>query len=162
MSASAPVLLMRKRLAGLEPPRPLPGGFAFTAFDEARHARPARDLLNAVYADGGGDVLDFETWWPALKADSEFDPALCFIVTETASGTLAGFAQCWSSGFMKDIGVRADLRRLGLGKAVIAQIFAEFAARGLNEVHLKVQSDNPSGAVAFYRALGMEVVEPAA
>ena len=136
----------------------LPAGFAFTAFEAARHARPARDLLNAVYAPGGGDVMAFEEWWPAVEGDTEFDPALCLVLTETASGALAGFAQCWNSGFVKDIGVRPGPRPLGRGRALMAEVFRIFQARGIGEVRLKVHADNPSGAPAFYRALGMRCV----
>lgn len=153
---------MRKTLSDTEPPAILPQGFAFIAFEEARHAAPARTLLNRVYAQGGGDVMAFEEWWPALKTDAEFDPALCLVLIETASGDMAGFAQCWSSSFIKDIGVRPGLRRRGLGQALMAQVFHILAARGFKDVHLKVLADNPSGAVAFYRALGMEEVMPGA
>ena len=102
--------------------------------------------------------MAFEEWWPAVEGDTEFDPALCLVLTETASGALAGFAQCWNSGFVKDIGVRPGLRRLGLGRALMAEVFRIFQARGIGEVRLKVHADNPSGAPAFYRALGMRCV----
>jgi ribosomal protein S18 acetylase RimI-like enzyme len=93
-----------------------------------------------------------------VEDDAEFEPALCFTLTETATSALAGFAQCWSSGFVKDIGVRPDLRRHGLGRALMAEIFRTFQARGIGEIRLKVHADNPSGAPAFYRALGMTEV----
>lgn len=154
--AGPSILLMRMKLGPAPLPAPvLPACYAFTPFDAARHARPARELLNAAYAGGGGDVLAFEDWWPAVESDAEFDPALCLALTETASGAMAGFAQCWSSGFVKDIGVRPGLRRLGLGRALMTEVFRIFQARGIFEVCLKVHADNPSGAPAFYRALGM-------
>lgn len=34
-------------------------------------------------------------------------------------------------------------------------VFAHFAAQGIEMVWLKVDSDNPSGAVAFYQSVGM-------
>ena len=154
------VLLMQAHLP-VPVAQALPAGFELVAFSEAAHARPARALLNAVYADGGGDVLAFEDWWPALSADEEFDPMLCLPVIESETGLLAAFAQCWSSGFIKDIGVRPDLRRQGLGRALMAEIFAVFPARGIDTVRLKVHANNPSGAVAFYKALGMQQVHGA-
>lgn len=150
---------MQKALGAAPLPTPsLPPGFAFTPFDVAHHARAARALLNAAYARGGGDVLDFEAWWPAVESDEEYDPALCFVLTRTATSELAGFAQCWASGFVKDIGVQPDLRRRGLGRALMLEIFRAFQASGIAEVRLKVQADNPSGAPVFCRTLGMETV----
>lgn len=132
-----------------------PAGIAPTGFQPHRHARAARTLLNDAYRDGGGDVLAFEAWWPALSADPEYRPDLCFVALDARTGTLAGFAQCWSLGFVKDIAVMPAWRRHGLGRALMQQIFRTFQARGIFEVDLKLAADNPSGAAAFYARLGM-------
>jgi ribosomal protein S18 acetylase RimI-like enzyme len=136
-----------------------PDGTGPAIFEPQHHARAARDLLNIAYAAGGGDVLAFEDWWPALLADPEYRPELCFVALDAETGELAGFAQCWSLGFIKDIAIAARWRRRGLGRALMLEIFRNFQARGIYEVDLKVAADNPSRAVGFYEELGMVEVE---
>lgn len=136
-----------------------PSGTILTAFEQERHARPARGLLNIAYAAGGGSVLDFDDWWPALASDAEYRPDLCFVALDSRSGALAAFAQCWSLGFIKDIAVAAAWRRRGLGKAMMLEIFRTFQARGILEIDLRVTADNPSRAPEFYASLGMVEVD---
>lgn len=136
-----------------------PPGFVWTRFAPLSHPAQARALLNAAYAKGGGAVRDWETWWRETEADPEYEPSLCFVAVEQRTGALAAFAQCWSSGFIKDITVADAHRGQGLGGALMRRIFQAFKARGCDHVDLKVEVDNPSGAVAFYKRLGMRVVE---
>ncbi len=136
-----------------------PAGFLWTAFEPSTHPPLARDLLNRAYADGGAAVRAGRDWWRETEADPEYDPKLCFIAVEAGSGRLAAFAQCWTSGFIKDIAVADTHRGKGLGAALMRRIFQTFQARGCAHVDLKVQVDNPSGAVHFYKSLGMTVVE---
>jgi ribosomal protein S18 acetylase RimI-like enzyme len=151
------VLRFRKSLGFEAPPQSVwPDGVALAEFDLQRDGLEARDLLNTAYAPGGGEILDFQAWAMRLRGDAEYDPELCFAVRDIASGRMAGFAQCWTSAFIKDIAVAADWRRQGLGHALMAHIFAVFRARGEIAVNLKVEADNPSGAVNFYQSLGME------
>jgi len=133
-----------------------PLGIGLVEFESIRHAKLARLLLNAVYRDGGGEILEFETWWKALIADDEYDPALCF-VAEDSDGVLVGFAHCWATGFVKDIAVTPECRRRGLGKALMVSIFEAFQSRGLPAVELKIDPKNPHGVDAFYLSLGMEL-----
>jgi ribosomal protein S18 acetylase RimI-like enzyme len=135
-----------------------PDGIVAAAFEPQRHASAARALLNAAYTPGGGDVLEFEAWWPALAADPEYRPDLCVVALDAGNGELAGFAQCWSLGFIKDIAVSDAWRGRGLGQALMQEVFARFQARGIFEVDLKVHADNPSGAARFYQSLGMVTV----
>jgi len=137
-----------------------PIGVQLIAFNPEQHAREARSLLNLAYSSGGGEVIDFENWWPALKADPEYDRNLCFPVFDIESGRMAAFAQCWTTGFVKDIAVSNELRRTGIGRALMRHISQAFYTRGRTKVSLKVQTDNPSGAVEFYTSLGMEAAKP--
>lgn len=132
-----------------------PDGIETTAFDPLHHGRAARALLNDAYAPGGGDVFAFEDWWPVLSADPEYRSDLCFVALDAANGALAGFAQCWSLGYIKDIAIAPAWRRHGLGRALMQEIFRTFQARGIFKVDLKVTADNPSGAAEFYSSLGM-------
>jgi ribosomal protein S18 acetylase RimI-like enzyme len=109
-----------------------------------------------AYADGAGSVDELSRWWPALSSDSDYDPALC-LLAGGAGGVLIGAAQCWTSGFLKDLVVRPDWQRRGVGRALLLQLFATLRARGISSVELKVHADNVSGR-ALYAQLGMTVV----
>lgn len=157
--AAPTIIRFRRDLTGAAPPPPIwPPGTCGVPFDPARHARAAHALLVQGYTRGGGAVGPFADWWTGLVTDAEYDPALCFVAADSADGTIVGVAQCWTSAFVKDIAVAADRRRAGLGRALVLTAFHAFRARGAPHLDLKVHADNPSGAVAFYQALGMVVV----
>lgn len=145
---------MRIDLSGapISPPAP-PAGIRRVNFIPARHARPARDLLNTAFRPGGGQVEAFDAWWARLKTDAEYDPALCVVLLD-GRGDLVGFAHCWSGGFIKDIAVAEAWRRKGLGRTLIETAMAAFARRGLTHVEVKLASDNPYGAGRFYERMG--------
>ncbi|WP_293612748.1 GNAT family N-acetyltransferase [Ponticaulis sp.] len=139
-----------------ETPSPeLPEGFAFIPFNGEAHAREARTLLNLAFANGGGEVEDFDDWWACISDDSEFDAECCFVLFHQETGKMAAFAHCWSSGFVKDIGVHPNFRRIGLARAMMFRIFAEFRSQGFPRVELKARADNQTGALELYRWLGM-------
>ncbi|GAA4902375.1 L-amino acid N-acyltransferase YncA [Stackebrandtia albiflava] len=55
------------------------------------------------------------------------------------------------------IGVRADRRGLGVGRALLAALLDTATAAGFRRISLSVDHDNP--AAALYRATGFTVVE---
>ena len=110
-------------------------------------------ILAAAYANGFGSVPSFEPWWTSLTADSEFDPALVFIAADARNQPI-GVAQCWTSGFVKDIAVVAAWRGRGIGEALLHAAFHAFRQRGLAHIDLKVMTGN-TPALALYRRVGM-------
>ena len=131
-----------------------PAGIAPTAFG-AVDPRLVHALLDLAFT--GGLIAPFEDWYGNLTSDSEFDPALC-IPALAADGSVAGYAQCWTPGFVKDLAVAPDHRGEGLGTALMLHVFALFAARGTAYVDLKVEhSEVP--ARRLYARLGMIEVE---
>jgi ribosomal protein S18 acetylase RimI-like enzyme len=144
---------MRRSLTGSLEAAVWPDGTRLKPFSEGC-ARDCHALLELAYRDGGGSVPAFGAWWTSLSQDGEFDPALCFPVYDGET-RLAGFAQCWTSGFVKDLGVHPGHRRRGIGRALLTHIFQVFRLRGIEAVSLKVEASNPSGAVQFYQNLGM-------
>jgi ribosomal protein S18 acetylase RimI-like enzyme len=103
-------------------------------------------------------VEPFGIWWPSLKSDSEYDPALCFVATDEQD-RIVGVAQCWTSAFIKDLAVQPDRRGQGLGSALIHEALQAFKQRGASHVDLKVDADNPSGALRLYCSHGFEEIE---
>jgi ribosomal protein S18 acetylase RimI-like enzyme len=149
---------MRRSLAEPVPEPVWPAGIRLIPFDLERHAEKVHALLVAAYAQGGGYVESFAIWWPSLQDDSEYDPALCFIAANERD-EIVGVAQCWTSAFVKDLAVAPSMRRQGLGAALLKHVFRVFRDRGSTFVDLKVDADNPSGALRLYRSLGFEEIE---
>jgi ribosomal protein S18 acetylase RimI-like enzyme len=152
------VLRMRRSLAGSLPAPVWPKGFHLIPFEPKRHAPEVHALLVNAYARGGGYVEPFAIWWPSLSGDAEYDPALCFIAAND-QGDVVGVAQCWTSAFIKDLAVGPAWRRRGVGSALLLEVFRIFKARGASIVDLKVDADNPSGALRLYRSHGFEEFE---
>ncbi len=137
---------------------PLPDDMQFAPFDPSRHARAGRELLNVSFRDGGGEALAFDEWWDMLIEDDEYDPELCFVIEMIESGKVIAFAQCWVTGFIKDIAVHPEYRRRGIGRCLMERIFHEFERRKIPKVDLRARRDNPNGALQFYKRLGMVIV----
>jgi ribosomal protein S18 acetylase RimI-like enzyme len=88
-----------------------------------------------------------------MTEDPGFDADVWFLAE--AGAELAGACLCWSEGWVKDLAVAPSARGRGLGEALMRQAFAEFHRRGLATVGLKVDADNPTGAVRLYERVGM-------
>ncbi len=146
---------MRRDLALPIAPAPFARGIELIPFDRDS-AEVCRDLMNRVYAEGFGDPVPFEAWWTKLIADAEYDPTLMFIAA--MGGSVIGFCHGWRKPFIKDLVVERDLRRRGLGAALLTLAMETYARRGANSVELKTDVDNVV-AQSLYRRLGFEIVE---
>ncbi|MEQ9637815.1 MAG: GNAT family N-acetyltransferase [Devosia marina] len=113
-------------------------------------------MLKAAYSGGVGAVPCFSEWWENLTGDEEYEQELCVLAVDR-DGVPAGLAQCWSSGFVKDLAVAEIWRRRTLGRSLLYEVFHRFTQRGLPHVDLKVHGDNLA-ALGLYRSLGMTVV----
>ena len=133
----------------------LPPGVALVPFSNAL-APACRNLLNSAYADGFGDVVPFDQWWPALTGDSEYDPALCFVAS--AGAQIIGFCQCWTSSFVKDIATDRAWHRQGIATALLTAAMCEFRRRGAPAIDLKTDVDNVAARAAYLR-LGFTIVD---
>ena len=92
-----------------------------------------------------------------LRDDDEFAPDLCFLALNERQDVV-GVAQCWTGAFIKDLVVHPLARRRGIATALLRRVFWEFRRRGVKHVDLKVQLDNPTGAVRLYKELGMREI----
>jgi mycothiol synthase len=119
--------------------------------DDDAHAVHA--LLGAAFAANAEEVPPFARWQPWMTGDPGFDPLVWFLA-ETAQ-QLAGVCLCWREGWVKDLAVDPSFRGHGLGEALMRHAFAEFHRRGIRTVGLKVDADNPTGAVRLYERVGM-------
>ena len=146
---------MRRELQPLPPPPVWPHGVAVRAFRE-QDAAAVHSLLERSYAAGGGRSPR-STWLPAMTGDAEFDSEVWFVAEH--DGQVIGVALCWTSAFLKDLAVDGAWRKHGLGTALLHHALRAFAGRGASALDLKVESDNPSGAVRLYMREGFVLVE---
>src|SRR5260370_24667962 len=147
---------LRRDLTEAVAPPTCPTGYRVRTF-AADDAPTVHRLLEVGYAQGGGHIGAFEEWWPSLRDDDEFAPDLCFLALNERQ-EIVGVAQCWTSAFIKDLVVHPLARRRGIATALLRRVFWEFRRRGVKHVDLKVQVDNPTGAVRLYKELGMREV----
>jgi ribosomal protein S18 acetylase RimI-like enzyme len=152
------VLRMRRLLTEPVPPSVWPEGIRIISFEPEHHAPEIHALFVEAYMKGGGYAEPFNIWWPSLKNDAEYDPTLCFVATDE-KGRIVGVAQCWTSAFIKDLAVRPDRRGQGLGSTLILHALHVFQQRGAPHLDLKVDANNPSGALRLYRSHGFEEIE---
>ena len=148
MSDRAAFILMRCPVSSARLPSRVP-----TGVDESRwvdtHAREVHALLAAAYAEGQGEVDDYETWSTRFIADSEFDPQSCFLLFRGSH--LVAAALCWRSAFIKDLCVAEQTRRCGLGSYLLQRALAHFHARGAQHVDLKVRVANREAQALYLR-----------
>ncbi len=152
-----PFIHLRKNLRDGVTTPVWPAGIRPEAFDAGEHLEQAHDLLVEAYKPGGGQVEPFEEWWSALRQDAEYDPSVSFVALN-ADDAVVGVAQCWTSGFLKDLAVAEAWRRRGIGEALLLHALIAFQARGMKQFDLKVEVDNPTGAGRLYLRLGMAPV----
>ena len=118
-------------------------------------------LLDAAYADWDPDYVELghEDWLVFMTAHDDFDPALWFLCER--NGDLVACALHWrasdGAGWVKDLVVRESERGQGLGHALLVQGFREYRNRGVVRVGLKVDTNNPTGAVKLYEKVGFVI-----
>lgn len=149
------------------PPAPLPPGLELRPVD--RHNRP---LLHAIweaseeaFRDHWGNrepsIEDFQR----LLDQPDTDPDLWQVAWDTATNQIAGVsinsipaeenAQLGRArGWVDDLSVRRPYRRQGLGRALLLNSLIALRARGLTEVGLGVDAQNPTGALRLYESVG--------
>ncbi len=148
-------LLLRKDLRGGFPLAQWPQGVTLNPLSEAL-LQPVHALLSQGYAQGQGCVEPLAQWLHALEHDAEYDPLLCFVALR--DGQVVGVAQAWTSAYLKDLVVRHDQQRQGVGSALLSHVFAVFKQRGEACVDLKVMEHNLS-ARRLYEQHGMTLIQ---
>jgi mycothiol synthase len=94
-----------------------------------------------------GDVRDPDGWW-LLTVDGE-PAAMCLLDERRAE---------LGEGYVNVLGVRKEFRGRGLGSWLLQRAFVRYREMGRTAVHLDVDSENTTGAVAVYERVGMTPV----
>ncbi|MFF7359364.1 GNAT family N-acetyltransferase [Streptomyces sp. NPDC008125] len=109
----------------------------------------------------GGEPRPYDVWADDLLYDG-FDPSLWLLAER--EGGIAGAALCRfrevrgePAGEVRQLAVRREDRRLGIGRSLLLSSFALFAERGASSVGLDVDSESLTGAHLLYARAGMAV-----
>lgn len=134
------------------PAAPLPPGFTLQPL--GNRINEYVDLQRAVFESKNMTV----PWRQRTTTDPAYTPG-CDLVVVAPDGRLAAFCVGWlegSHGQIEPLGVHADFRSLGLGKAVLAEGLRQLAAHGAQEIH--VETDNfRNAALDLYEWAGFRV-----
>lgn len=154
---SREILRMWRPLSDPFPDARWPAGATVRSYADADGER-VHALLDETYSAWDVEyVARAHDDWLAFMTDHEdFDPSLFFLVERDEE--LVACALHWKEsdgrGWVKDIVVREDQRGRGLAKALLHHAFRAYADRGVEQVGLKVDSTNPTGALQLYEHVG--------
>ena len=123
-------------------------------YERGRDDRAAYELVaEAMSAIPGDTERSFEQWQVRALGEG-LVPELSTVV-----GDMAGIALCQRldscEGYVDYLAVDRDRRGLGIGRALLQESFALFAAEGMNRAILWVNGRNES-ATRLYRNVGMD------
>lgn len=137
--------------AGPIPTASLPDGFSIHPLGDRLEAYV--DLQRAVFESKNMTI----PWRRQTTEHPAYDPA-CDLVVCAPDGRLAAFCVGWldgERGQIEPLGVHADFRGLGLGKAVLAECLRRLQAHGAREIH--VETDNyRNAALDLYEWAGFQ------
>ncbi len=146
---------MWKRLTADEDRGTVPVGVTIRRYRDADE-RVLFKVHEASFADHWGfRPTSFESFNEELHGE-DWDPSLVFLseIDRQPVGHVVAF-MFENHGYVGILGVLKPWRGRGIGKALLRRSFAEFASRGISEVRLGVDAQNPHGAVALYEGVGM-------
>ena len=123
--------------------------------------RAVHAVLDQAFADHWDHRHEpFDRWVEDNAQGPSYDPDLWRLAWD--QGRLVGGLTAVvreGTGWVILLGVRADSRGRGIAAALLRHAFAAFATRGVRYVLLVVDAENPTGATALYRSVGMSVAK---
>jgi mycothiol synthase len=146
-------------LEGGAPQLPAPAGIAIRRFRQGIDDRVMFDTMVAAFADHFRQSDEpFDAWRKRLIGHGDFDPGLWGLAWDgdDAAGALIAYDH-GDLGWVRGLGVRRAWRRRGLGGALLAHAFAEFAQRGQMRVELGVDAEGERRPLRLYERAGMRV-----
>jgi mycothiol synthase len=157
--------LMRRDLAEPVPAAPLPTGLELRPVETGHH-RAIFDAEEEAFRDHWGHREKSESDFELTYAREEFDPALWVVAWD--GDDIAGVVQNWiwatenaemgvARGWLEHISVRRPWRRRGLARAITAESLRRLRDAGMTDAMLGVDSENATGALGLYEALGFSV-----
>lgn len=140
------------KYAGPIPPATLPDGFTIQSLGDRVDAYV--ELHQTVF-----ESKNMTTSWRRRTTEHPAHTPDCDLVVCAPDGQLAAFCVGWlegRQGQVEPLGVHADFRNLGLGKAILAECLRRLQAHGAQEIH--VETDNyRNAALDLYEWAGFRV-----
>jgi GNAT superfamily N-acetyltransferase len=145
-------------------PTPAPG-VVVRPLDRSRlddELRCVYDVLETAFADHWNHhPVTFDEWRRAKEEAPGLDLDLWWVAELDGEpvGALIGSAQAAedSTLYVVSVGTLPAARGKGVAKTLLGRAFAAAPERGWTRVMLNVDGENPTGATALYRSVGMEV-----
>ena len=143
-----------------DPPGPVawPEGISLRTFEPGLDDQAVYDFVQEAFRKADRDQPTFEAWREFMMRPGSFLPELWKLAFagDELIGTCLSF-DYEEEGWVRQLAVASELRRQGLGSALLRDAFRMFYERGQPRVALSVDSNNPN-AVHFYQQLGMTLV----
>jgi len=138
-----------------------PDGVGLRAFELGHDDRAVHALIQDAFADNHDySPLPFDAWRAAMIEREDFDPELFLLATAGEDVLAAALCPRYeNTGWVRQLAVRRNWRRRGLGRTLMNHTFAEFYRQGYRRAGLVVDSYNRTGAKEFYESLGMRVAQ---
>jgi mycothiol synthase len=152
---------MQRDLDGPVEPGAAPEGVEIAVVEPARDLEIVHAILDEAFAeDWSYHPAPFEGWAGGYTSSPGFDPSLWLLarVEGVPEGALTA-AILGDRGWVNELGVRKRTRGRGVAGALLRRSFSTFAERGVPQVNLNVDAENPTGATALYERAGMRVVK---
>ncbi len=94
----------------------------------------------------------------SLSVERERGRSESRLLVAASEGNVVGFVVAWllpPELEVLDVGVDPDYRRLGVGRALLGELFARAEGEGVESVFREVRASN-TAALSLYRSLGFE------
>lgn len=124
--------------------------------------RTVYDVLETAFVDHWNHhPVTFEEWRRAKEEAPGFDLDLWWVaeLEGEPAGALIGSTQAAEDDtlYVVSVGTLTAARGRGVAKSLLHRAFAEVPRRGWSRAMLNVDGENPTGATALYRSVGMQV-----
>jgi len=135
-----------------------PDGCSLRTINPGRDDRLVFEFVDQAFARPDRIPPTFERWQAYMQRSDHFIPELWFLLF--CGHELIAVALCFDYqvyGWVRQLAVKEDWRRRGVGTAMLQHVFGVFFNRGRRRVALGVESQNER-ATALYERIGMQRV----
>jgi len=146
----------------------LPAGFILRQVETQQDAQAWVEMFNQSFIDHWNHHELTVEHYRYLVTQSYYKPELDWIAI-AADGTFAAFCECGinpeanqrsrrNEGWINVLGTRRGFRKRGLGRAMLLAGMQRLQANGVDTARLRVDSENPSGALRLYESVGFRSI----
>ena len=134
-----------------------PPGVALRAFETGRDERTVWETHETAFVDHFGFTpTPYESFAAEWYDDEDWDPS--HVILAEVDGKVGGHI-AWVAadpdGYIIDVSMRPAFRGRGIAKSLLTRAFDDIAASGRERATLTVDTENTTGAVGLYAAVGM-------